>query len=97
MNLKILWIELFKNFNISRANNVKGKSNGDLSSLVYWNAMLFLHLINSKVEEDNENRYDAIKSMIEAESETAERQLTPPEIPSAHTPITLNPMKGKFS
>jgi hypothetical protein len=51
-------------------------------------------LIISQVKDDNENRYNAIRNLIKADESTT-RQLTPHAIPIAHTPIILNPKKGK--
>jgi hypothetical protein len=59
------------------------------------NALMFSYLIISKVGDENRNRYNAVKNQIQAERGTTTRQLTPPQIPSAHTPIKINPKKGK--
>ena len=56
---------------------------------------MFSYLIISKVEDENRNRYNAVKNQIQAERGTTTGQLTPPMIPSAHTPITINPKNGK--
>ena len=50
----------------------------------------------SKVEKENQDRYDAIKRKINAESDSTEKQLTPPEVPD-NDPVMLNPKKGKYS
>ena len=50
------------------------------------------------MEDDNRRRYSAIKDQIQRNSgrTTTNRQLTPHVIPRAHTPITINPNKGKL-
>ena len=70
---------------------IKETFNISLNSSTFF----LLYLTCSKVENDNRNRYRAIKEEIKNQGRAA-GQLTPRAIPDPHTPITLNPKKGKL-